>query len=135
VILTPNSIPQFHLFSKNITILQDFKSEHTFIFTAFSKRTSDSIDQMAEATLFAVKTCRRFQEERLPFIKESWAKAARHLIYVGDDTDETLGVNFTNILHAAFLYKSFVQIFLYLYFRFELFCRGNISANALIKCW
>jgi hypothetical protein len=66
---------------------------------------------MAEATLFAVKTCRRFQEERLPFIKETWAKAARHLIYVGDDTDETLGVIFTNIFHQHFSPTFFTNIF------------------------
>ncbi len=31
-----------------------------------------------------------------------------------------LGVNFTDILRVAFLYKSFAQSFLHLHFRFEL---------------
>jgi hypothetical protein len=46
------------------------------------------------------------------------------------------GVNFTNILRAAFLYESFAQsFFLYFHFRLELFWHQNIGANVLLKCW
>ncbi len=43
----------------------------------------------------------------------------------------TLGVNFTNILRAAFLYKSFVLSFLGLNF----FWWKNIGANTHKKYW
>jgi hypothetical protein len=46
-----------------------------------------------------------------------------------------LSVNFTNILHAFFCSKVLCEAFLYLHFRFELFWRKNIGANALIKYW
>ncbi len=47
-----------------------------------------------------------------------------------------LGVIFTNILPAAFTYKSFAQnFFSYLHFRFQLFWRKNIGANLLINWW
>ncbi len=40
----------------------------------------------------------------------------------------------TNILLAAFSYESFEEALLYWHFRFEIFWRKNIGANALIKC-
>jgi len=42
---------------------------------------------------------------------------------------QRLGVNFTNILHAVFLYKRFAGSFLCLHFRFEHFWCKNIGAK------
>ncbi len=41
------------------------------------------------------------------------------------------GVNFTNILHKAFLYESFTLSFLYLHLRFVHFWRKKLH----LKCW
>ncbi len=101
---------------------------YLFNSTAFNKKTLKSIDEIAEETLFAVKTCQRFQEERLPFIKETWAKAARHLIYVGDETDESLGLEF---FVPFFLFKSFVNLGFRLIFVAQ---RGKINIFAITSC-
>jgi len=48
----------------------------------------------------------------------------------------TPGVNFTNILKAAFAYKSIFEAFLYLQFGFVIFVGKRILAQKLlVKCW
>ena len=56
-------------------------------------------------------------------------------IVIRDSLFSRVMVNFTNILRASFCTKVSRETFLCLHFRFELFWRKNIGANALIKCW
>ncbi len=43
------------------------------------------------------------------------------------------GVNFTNVLRAAFTYVSFVHSFLCLCFRFVLYWRKTVGAKAVFR--
>ena len=44
-----------------------------------------------ERVFFAVKTCQKFHEERLPVIASTWAKAARHIAYFSEVEDARFG--------------------------------------------
>jgi hypothetical protein len=47
----------------------------------------------------------------------------------------TAGVNFTNILQAAFSYESFCAAFMCLQFGFVIFWQKDFGKKLLIKCW
>lgn len=51
----------------------------------------NTVTDLAMKTLFAVKTCSMFHEERLPVIKETWAKAAPNIIFVSEVEDPKIG--------------------------------------------
>ena len=48
-----------------------------------TKHTSDIIN-LAKTTLFAVKTCKKHHKERLPIIRQTWAKAALNIEYFSE---------------------------------------------------
>ncbi len=60
--------------------------------------------------------------------------AAEYVSKITNTIINLLGVNFTNILLAAFLYEHFVQNFAYI-LGLNFFRQKNISAIALIKRW
>ena len=53
--------------------------------------TEDSVIELAKQTLFAVKTCSKFHDERLPIIKDTWAKSALNVMYFSEVNDEDAG--------------------------------------------
>ena len=56
------------------------------------KATSDKeIILLAEQTLFAVKTCKKYHSERLPIIFETWSKSALNIEYFSEEADATYG--------------------------------------------
>jgi len=46
---------------------------------------------LAKNTLFAVKTCEKFHQERLPVIKDTWGQAALQIMYFSEITDPEIG--------------------------------------------
>ena len=51
----------------------------------------DEIADLAASTLFAVKTCEKFHEERLPVVRETWANAAFNVEYFSETADPKYG--------------------------------------------
>ena len=51
----------------------------------------DEIADLAASTLFAVKTCEKFHEERLPVVRETWANAALNVEYFSETADPKYG--------------------------------------------
>eukprot|EP00095_Tigriopus_kingsejongensis_P006246 snap_masked-scaffold1159_size58420-processed-gene-0.4 protein:Tk06246 transcript:snap_masked-scaffold1159_size58420-processed-gene-0.4-mRNA-1 annotation:"general transcription factor iif subunit 1 isoform x1" len=49
--------------------------------------TEEELEETLKATLFAVKTCEKFHEERLTVIQETWGPAAVNVIYVSEKED------------------------------------------------
>ena len=47
----------------------------------------ESIGKLNDKTLFAVKTCQKYHSERLPVIKQTWARAASNIMYFSEVTD------------------------------------------------
>ena len=52
-----------------------------------SKSNFEKIEEVAKATLIAVKTCEKFHEKRLPTIQSTWAKAALNVKYFSEKED------------------------------------------------
>ena len=46
------------------------------------------LTNLAKETLFAVKTCKKYHEQRLPVIMETWGKAAYHLDLISEAEDD-----------------------------------------------
>merc|ERR1719412_1940670 len=53
--------------------------------------TEESVLKLAKQTLFAVKTCQKYHEERLPVIKDTWGQAAPNVMYFSEVTDSRFG--------------------------------------------
>ena len=53
--------------------------------------TDQSVIDMSKKVLFAVKTCKKYHDERLPVIKKTWAEAAPKIMYFSEVTDHNLG--------------------------------------------
>ena len=51
----------------------------------------ENVISLAKNTLFAVKTCSKFHQERLPVIKETWGQAALQIMYFSEVTDSEIG--------------------------------------------
>ena len=51
----------------------------------------EDVAELASSTLFAVKTCKKFHEERLTVVGETWAKAALNLKYFSEEADPKYG--------------------------------------------
>ena len=51
----------------------------------------NNVISLAKNTLFAVKTCSKFHQERLPVIKDTWGQAALHIMYFSEVTDPEIG--------------------------------------------
>ena len=45
------------------------------------------IFSVQQETLFAVKTCAKFHDDRLPVLKATWAEVTSHIVYVSDKED------------------------------------------------
>ena len=52
---------------------------------------AEDIADLASSTLFAVKTCKKFHEERLTVVGETWAKAALNVKYFSEEADPKFG--------------------------------------------
>ena len=46
---------------------------------------------LSQKVLFAVKTCKKYHDERLPIIKKTWAEAAPNIKYFSEVTDPKVG--------------------------------------------
>ena len=53
--------------------------------------TDDTVLKIAAQTFFAIKTCSKFHDERLPIIKKTWAKSAQNIMYFSEVTDAEIG--------------------------------------------
>ena len=53
--------------------------------------TQEEVNALAERTLFAVKTCKKYHSERLPIILETWSKAAINIEYFSEEVEEKYG--------------------------------------------
>ena len=53
--------------------------------------TQEEVYKLAEETLFAVKTCKKYHSERLPIIMETWSKAALNIEYFSEEVEEKFG--------------------------------------------
>ena len=51
------------------------------------KATQEEVYKLAEETLFAVKTCKKYHSERLPIIMETWSKAALNIEYFSEEVE------------------------------------------------
>ena len=70
------------------------------------KATSDKeIILLAEQTLFAVKTCKKYHSDRLPVIFETWSKAAVNIEYFSEVSD----VKFGTTVFSSFNFSVFVR--------------------------
>ena len=49
--------------------------------------TEETVLKLSRETLFAVKTCKKYHEERLPVIQKTWAEAALNVMYFSEVTD------------------------------------------------
>ena len=52
---------------------------------------AEDVADLASSTLFAVKTCKKFHEERLTVVGETWAKAALNVKYFSEEADPKYG--------------------------------------------
>lgn len=52
---------------------------------------SPGITTLAKQTLFAVKTCKKYHDQRLPVIKETWAKSALNVQFISEEEDDAFG--------------------------------------------
>ena len=50
--------------------------------------TKAGVRDLAEHTLFAVKTCSKLHEERLPIIRDTWASVVPNIVYASEVTDK-----------------------------------------------
>ena len=50
--------------------------------------TDEKVLELSQKVLFAVKTCQKYHEERLPIIKKTWAEAAPNIMYFSEVTDK-----------------------------------------------
>ena len=50
--------------------------------------TDESVSQLSARVLFAVKTCKKYHEDRLPVIQGTWAKSAQKIMYFSEVSDE-----------------------------------------------
>jgi UDP-glucose:O-linked fucose beta-1,3-glucosyltransferase len=53
-----------------------------------------------DKVLFAVKTCEKYHEERMPFILKTWAKNTFHLRIFSDKRDETIPTIATGVANT-----------------------------------
>ena len=52
---------------------------------------AEDVADLVSSTLFAVKTCKKFHEERLTVVGETWAKAALNVKYFSEEADPNYG--------------------------------------------
>ena len=51
----------------------------------------EDVIKLAEETLFAIKTCKKYHSERLPIIMETWSKAALNIEYFSEEAEDKYG--------------------------------------------
>ena len=49
------------------------------------------VKELAGETLFAVKTCKKYHQVRLPVVQETWGKAALNIEFISEAADSTFG--------------------------------------------
>ena len=55
------------------------------------RSTQTEVIKIAEQTLFAVKTCKKFHSDRLPIIFDTWSKAALNIEYFSEYSEDKYG--------------------------------------------
>ena len=69
------------------------KKEDCAIFPGKAKnycKSENTIEDLNEQTLFAIKTCQKYHVERLPVIKSTWAPFAQNTLFASDLSDSNL---------------------------------------------
>ncbi|CAH1232352.1 B3GLCT [Branchiostoma lanceolatum] len=67
---------------------QNDKDKCVTAFPTELPRCGDPVSE--EAVFFAVKTCEKYHKDRVPVVKKTWGKQARHITYYSDKEDSTI---------------------------------------------
>ncbi|XP_014483354.1 PREDICTED: beta-1,3-glucosyltransferase isoform X2 [Dinoponera quadriceps] len=69
----------------------DFSIDSSYEFASFVLKSANASSSISpENVYFAVKTCSKFHKDRIPVIKQTWAKHAKNIGYFSDTADKYL---------------------------------------------